>query len=297
VRVDHDQPGAGLHLSDDEFWHGLRAMSSLRFGAARQDLLGELMRAATPRAPRQSQAGRTRLLAFVETMRLRGARARSAPWPGKLGVTLAFAAAAATAAAMLGGLRVGEPARLLAGDATSLGWRVENGTASARGYVSVPLAAPSARLVFDDGGDVGLAPGSRGRIAETTTASAKVVLEDGRARVHVPSTEPPRWLVDAGPFAARANGADMVVAWSADAETLDLWVGSGRVEVTGPMVGEGLRLSAGQHVRARVRDGAVRIDRQPESAEAMPAPCVSKASFPLSAAPSPDPGSDPCAAR
>jgi transmembrane sensor len=229
--------------------------------AGRPVMLGALMRAATPTASLPQQEGRTRLIASVEKMR-RPCRAKSA-W--------AFAATAAAAALLVVCAREGS-------DGTPIEWYVENGTASARGYVSVPLTAPTARLVFGDGSDVALAPGSRGRVSGTTSAGATVVLEHGSAGLHVQNSEHARWLVDAGPFALRVNATDLLVAWSADSETLDVWMRSGHVEVTGPVLVDAVSLSAGQHVRARLRDGTLQID-----GEGLP--------------PSRDLGSEPCAVR
>jgi ferric-dicitrate binding protein FerR (iron transport regulator) len=254
-------------------------------------MLGELMRAATPYASPQQQAGRTRLIACVEKM---GTPSRAKP-------ALACAFAAANAAAVL----VVPRARERAGDGTPIAWHVENSTAGARGYVSVPLTAPTARLVFGDGSDVALAPGSRGRVAGTTSVGARVVLEQGRARVHVQHREHALWLIDAGPFALRVNGTELLVAWSADAETLDVWMRSGRVEVTGPVLVDALSLSAGQHVRARLRDGTLQIDGEAKPPEPSvlvlpgvgPDAASENDSFLLSLSPSRDLGSEPCAVR
>jgi len=213
------------------------------------------MREATPPASLQQHLeGRARLIASVEKMR-RPSRARPAM------AAFAFAAAVAAAVLLVVRFRSGR-------EGTPLAWHVENGAASAQGYVSIPPTAPSARLVFDDGSDVTLAPGSRGRVAATTSVGAEVVLEQGRARVHVQHRERTRWLVDAGPFAVRVTGTEFLVAWAADAETLDVWMRSGRVEVTGPVLGDALSLSTGQHLRARLHDGTVQIDSEAEPPEA-----------------------------
>jgi hypothetical protein len=217
--------------------------------------MGELMRDATPPASLQQHLeGRARLIASVEKMR-KPARVRPAL------VAFAFAAAVAASVLVLTRVRSGR-------EGTPLAWHVENGAASTQGYVSIPPTAPSARLVFDDGSDVALAPGSRGRVAATTPVGAEVVLEQGRARVHVQHRDHTRWLVDAGPFAVRVTGTEFLVAWAADAETLDVWMRSGRVEVTGPVLGDALSLSTGQHLRARLHDGTVQIDGAPEPPEA-----------------------------
>ena len=225
-------------------------MNDTRSGAARRmNTIGERMREATPPASLQQHLeGRARLIASVEKMR-RPSRAKPAL------VALSFAAAIAATVLLVLRMRPGAPA---------IAWHVENGAASAQGYVSIPPTAPSARLVFDDGSDVALAPGSRGRVASTTPVGAEVVLEQGRARVHVQHRDQTKWLVDAGPFAVKVTGTEFFVAWAADAETLDVWMKSGRVEVSGPVIGDTLTLGTGQHLRARLRESTVQIDGETE---------------------------------
>ncbi|HEY1691828.1 MAG TPA: FecR domain-containing protein [Polyangiaceae bacterium] len=232
-------------------------MSEGRPGAARRlERLGERMREATPPATLQEHLeGRARLIAAVEEMRRPSARLARLARPAALGLSFAVAAAAA----VLLFLRV----RATPAPAAAIAWHVENGAPSTQGYVSVPPTASSARLVFDDGSDVTMAPGSRGRVAATTPVGAELVLEQGRARVHVQHRDRTKWLVDAGPFAVKVTGTEFFVAWAADAETLDVWMTSGKVEVTGPVLGDALSLATGQHLRARLKDGAVQIDAAP----------------------------------
>jgi ferric-dicitrate binding protein FerR (iron transport regulator) len=226
-------------------------MNHTRSSAARRmDKLGERMRAVTPPASLQQHLeGRARLIASVEKMR-RPSRAV----PGRAVLALSFAASIAAAVFFVLRVRTGGP---------GIAWHVENGAASA-GYVSIPPTAPSARLVFDDGSDVALAPGSRGRVASTTPVGAEVVLEQGRARVRVKHHDKTKWLVDAGPFAVKVTGTEFFVAWSAEAETLDVWMKSGRVEVSGPVIGETLTLGTGQHLRARLHESTVQLDGESE---------------------------------
>jgi ferric-dicitrate binding protein FerR (iron transport regulator) len=237
-------------------------MSKERSGAAQHlDEVGKLMREATPPASLQQHLeGRARLIASVERMR-RPSRARPVL------VAFSFAAAAVVLAFFV--------FRMRSGATPPLAWHVEDGAVGAQGYVSIPPTAPSARLVFDDGSDVALAPGSRGRVAATTAAGAEVVLEQGRARVRVQHHDRTRWMVDAGPFAVRVTGTEFVVAWAADAEMLDVWMKQGRVEVAGPVLGEALVLSAGQHLRARLKDSTVQIDADPEPVDAVNPPPAS----------------------
>lgn len=213
--------------------------------------VGLLLRAIPPPSLQRHLDGRARLIASVEAFgkpsRLRPALAG-----------LAFAAAITAAVVLFDRLRVG-PA--------PLAWHVENESVGGQGYVSIPATAPSAHLVFDDGSRVALAPGLRGRVASTTASGAEVVLEQGRARVQVRHRKDSRWLVDAGPFAMQVTGTEFTVAWEVEAETVDVWMGTGHVEVTGPMLSDALGLSAGQHLQARLHDATVQIDTASEPAE------------------------------
>jgi hypothetical protein len=227
-------------------------------GARMGERMGALMRAATPVPSLQRHLeGRARLIAAVDKMR-KPTTSWGSSRGGRSAVLLACAAAAT--GAVLFFVRGHAPA--------PIAWHVENGPggngpASAPSYVSIPPTAPTARLVFDDGSNVALLPGSRGRVATTTPVGAEVVLEQGQANVHVAHRDRTSWLVDAGPFAVRVTGTDFVVAWAADAETLDVWMKSGRVVVNGPVLGDAQPLSTGQHLRARLREGAVQIDSAP----------------------------------
>jgi len=228
-------------------------MRSGRSNATRPlDGMGALMHAGTPPASLQKHLeGRARLISRVEKMR-RPSRARPA--------LVAFSFAAAMAAAVFFVVRTRSAGPPIA-------WHVENGAASAQGYVSIAPTAPSARVVFDDGSDVALSPGSRGRVASTSPKGAEVVLEQGRARVHVQHREGTRWMVDAGPFAVKVTGTEFLVAWAADAETLDVWMKNGHVEIDGPVLGSTMGLGAGQHLRAKLKDKTVTIDAELETAE------------------------------
>jgi hypothetical protein len=234
-------------------------MSDPRSSAARQfDRFGMLMHAAMP-APslQQHLEGRARLIAAVDKMRKPRAGAR------RTRALVGLALAGAAAASVLSFVRAHAPA--------PIAWHIENSPVGAQNYVSIPSTAPSARLVFDDGSKVVLDPGSRGRVAATTPVGAEVVLEQGQAHVNVVHRDRTSWLVDAGPFSVRVTGTDFMVAWAADAETLDVWMSSGRVIVKGPVLGDAQPLSAGQHLRARLREATVQIDSAPAPSGALTA--------------------------
>jgi len=225
-------------------------MSNVTTGISER--LGELLRGATPLHSRQEHLeGRARLIASVE--RMRGSRGRQAL------VGLGVVAAAAAAAIVF--FRPPQP--------KPLSWHVEEATVEAQGYVSVPMTSQDARLVFDDGSEVSLAPGSRGRVEATSPTGAEVVLEQGRAQVHVRHRDRTAWTIDAGPYAVRVTGTEFLVSWAADVETLDVWMRSGRVVVNGPALGDDLTLSAGKHLTAKVRDRTSRIDAAPEPSGAV----------------------------
>jgi hypothetical protein len=237
------------------------------------------MRQATPpESLQKSLEGRARLIASVEKMR-RPSLARPA--------VMGFVFAAAVAAIALFVVRHRSPA--------AIAWHVENGQVGEQGYVAIADTAPSARLVFDDGSDVTLTPGSRGRVAATTPVGAEVVLEQGRARVHVQHRDKTQWTVDAGPFAVRVTGTEFTLAWAADAGTLDVWMRSGRTVITGPGISESVALSGGQHISARLHEGTVQIDSAsepdgPAATVAPPTPGVDTLQIPpadVSAAPVP----------
>jgi ferric-dicitrate binding protein FerR (iron transport regulator) len=252
-------------------------MSDDRTAAKRLERVGELMRqAAPPESLQKSLEGRARLIASVEKMR-RPSRAR----PAAMGLVLAAAVAAVVA---LFAVRHRSPA--------ALAWHVEDGQVGEQGYVAIAATAPSARLVFDDGSAVTLAPGSRARVAATTPVGAEVALEQGQARVHVQHRDRTQWTVDAGPFAVRVTGTEFLLAWSADAGTLDVWMRSGRTSVTGPGISESVALSGGQHLAARLREGTVQIDSASEpdgpvtvAPAAAPAPGVDTLPVPPADAP------------
>jgi ferric-dicitrate binding protein FerR (iron transport regulator) len=232
------------------------------------DRLGELMQlAARPHTLQQHLEGRVRLVGSVE--RMRGSRGRRVE--RYIARPLAVAAlGVAVAAVAIVVVFVRRP------PAKPVGWHVENATVEAQGYFSVPtaisIASPassSARLVFDDGSDVSLGLGSRGRVAGTSPTGAEVVLEQGSAQVRVQHRDRASWTIDAGPYAVHVTGTEFLVSWAAEVETLDVWMRSGRVVVTGPALGDELTLSAGKHLTAKLRDRSSRIDGSPEPAGAL----------------------------
>ena len=224
--------------------------------------IGSLLVGATPSASLQEHLeGRARLIAAIDGLR-KQSRARFALF------ALAFVGAIGTGALALA---------VRSHPRAPIAWKVESGDVGAQASGGVSAAGVSARLVFDDGSDITLAPGSRGRVAGTTPVGAEVVLEQGHARVRVKHRDRTQWMLDAGPFALRVKGTEFSVAWKAESETFDVWMHTGQVVVTGPLLGDALALSAEQHVRVRLRDGIVQLDRATEPSSAVVAPEVPEA--------------------
>ncbi len=212
--------------------------------------LGALLRQSAPTHSLQHRLeGRARLIASIERMRR--------TWRRTTSVALGFAAVLAAGLVVVSQRHVALP----------VGWHVEDAVVGAQGYVSVPATGPRARLVFDDGSDISLGPGSRGRVEATTPTGVHVVLEQGRARVHVQHRDRTSWTIDAGPYAIHVTGTEFAAGWAADSETFDVWMRSGRVVITGPDLGDELTLSTGQHLQAKLRDRTSSIDASPEPAD------------------------------
>jgi hypothetical protein len=141
-------------------------------------------------------------------------------------------------------------------------FEVAYGSVSSGGYIS-PTAPEGARVRFADGSEVVLESGARTKVAEVFPNGARVLLEEGKARMHVVPRREARWLVDAGPYTIQVTGTVFDVSWAGPEETLDLWLREGSVVVTGPLTTQGFVVRAGQHLIARVRENLLLLDGQP----------------------------------
>jgi hypothetical protein len=100
-------------------------------------------------------------------------------------------------------------------------------------YVSAPAGKPL-DIHFSEGSAVTLSPKSRGRVANTTSHGATVVLEDGRARADIVHRKGTEWQVLAGPYVVGVTGTSFDVAFNVKTQTFELDMHSGSVKVTGP---------------------------------------------------------------
>jgi ferric-dicitrate binding protein FerR (iron transport regulator) len=191
--------------------------------------LFEAVRGATTGevSERLSRAGRRRLLLGVG--RERG-RAR---FVGLAGAGMVAAGAAAA--------QVGHRGPAPAGT---------NGVgAPQNGYVSGASHDASPTVRFAGGSRVEFAAGSWGRVGASSAASARVVLEGGRASIRGDARPQEGLVVEAGPYALRGEGAAFDVSWSGS--VFEVRVASGAVVLRGPASIEGLTLHEAESFVAR----------------------------------------------
>lgn len=161
-------------------------------------------------------------------------------------------------------------------DHATLSFQVRNGAVSQGGYVSASTLQ-STEMQFSDGSNIVLEPGSRSRVSELDAQGGRVLLETGRARVHVQHRPRARWSVEAGPYTVRVLGTMFDLGWSGSDEILDLNLRKGSVLVKGPLAEKGLVMQAGQRLVARVKEGKIFLGAEPEQAAtpgALPGPAA-----------------------
>jgi hypothetical protein len=194
-------------------------------------------------------AGLLRFEAAVAERRIE----RRRPGRGTWGMKAAALLAAAAMAALVLFVKTRSPAQA---------FEVINGTVSSSGYIR-PTAPDGARVRFTDGTQVVLESTARTRVAEVYPHGARILLEEGKARMNVKPLREAKWLVEAGPYTILVTGTVLDVAWLGQEESLDLWLREGSVLVTGPLTTQGFVVRAGQRLVARVRENLLLLDGQP----------------------------------
>ena len=100
-------------------------------------------------------------------------------------------------------------------------------------------------LQFSDGTRLDLMAGARGRVASVDAQGARVMLDEGEARVRVAPRPGTRWLFDAGPFGVHVQGTEFALAWRGDEGRLDLRLHAGAISVNGPLFDQAMVLRQG----------------------------------------------------
>ncbi len=165
---------------------------------------------------------------------------------GRLGPRLSVVLAAAAvlvAASLLFWLPLGEARSLtmfVRGveiiEPTAEWWSVERGQ-------SVPVS-------FSDGSLVNLVSGTRARVTRVSAVGAEVIVESGKAEVHVVPRKNASWKFNLGPYVVNVLGTHFDVAWQPETDTFELTLYKGRVQISGCIFGDGRPVVAGERVRA-----------------------------------------------
>ncbi|HLK91298.1 MAG TPA: FecR domain-containing protein [Polyangia bacterium] len=148
-----------------------------------------------------------------------------------------------------------------------LTFEVINGTVGAAGEI---LPGVGTRIRFSDGSEIALDRDARAQVSDVTRVGARIALSNGRAHtffVHKPGA---RWQVAAGPYVVQVTGTVFDVQWSADSEAFDVWLDKGSVRVSGPLIGDGIAMTHGQHLRTRMKDNKILLDDQRADAPEAP---------------------------
>ena len=149
-------------------------------------------------------------------------------------------------------------AYLMQGRLTRLTYQVANGVVETDG--AIRQTRPGTVVVFSEGSQIALQAGTQARVASTTSAGGRVVLEDGRLDLDIVHRSNGRWSVEAGPYTIRVTGTAFDVRWSAASDRLDCQMKRGSVVVSGPLFPTGVTLTAGMRLEASPRTGQHQID-------------------------------------
>jgi len=153
------------------------------------------------------------------------------------------------------------------------------GTHSDGPYISASAGTPVV-VAFSDGSSFEADPGSHLRVDEARVAGARVLVERGRASVHVRHRLGSAWNFVAGPFDVRVTGTRFELAWDPAAEAVDLKLTEGSVEVKSPFAEAPIVVKAGQRFRADLTSRSMTvIDAPSASAAAAVAPPVPTAAL------------------
>jgi hypothetical protein len=140
--------------------------------------------------------------------------------------------------------------------------RIEGGRLLEGGYLSASGTA-GIGLYFDEGSQFLLSPGTRGRLREVNGDGARLAIEHGSASLRITESREHRWSVESGPFLVTVKGTDFSVSWDPASERFEVRLRRGRVEVYGPVVGEGLALRPGQRLIVNLPKAETVITEEP----------------------------------
>jgi len=185
-------------------------------------------------------------------------------------MSLAGALAGAVAIVAVGVVRSDRARLLEPAPPGALAYRIEGGNLVEGGYLRESGRA-GIKLLFNEGTEFLLMPGTRSRLRAVDASGARIAIEQGTASFQV--TPAPgkdrRWQVDVGPFLVTVKGTVFTVSWDAATETFELKLRHGRVAVSGPVNGKTtggeIEVQAGQRLRVDLPRGETVISEQDPS--------------------------------
>jgi hypothetical protein len=113
---------------------------------------------------------------------------------------------------------------------------------------------------FSDGSELSLAPGAETRIAALDSHGGRVSLDEGSAKVKIAKLPSAAWTLGAGPYSVHVTGTAFSLSWSKREQAFEIAMQSGSVVVTGPLIGSGIALHAGQRLRSAVAGGRLVVE-------------------------------------
>jgi len=191
--------------------------------------------------------------------------------------SLAGAVTAALAVAGAGLVHVGRLRSPAA--APALTYTIQGGSLIDGGYLRESGHA-GVKLVFAEGTEFRLMPGTRSRLRAVDASGARIAIEQGTAAFQVTPSTDHRWHVDVGPFLVTVKGTAFTVSWDAATERFELSLRRGRVTVSGPVSGGEIALRAGQRLRVDLPRGETLIRDGDTEGEPGPEPSPGVAAAP-----------------
>lgn len=187
-----------------------------------------------------------------------------APPRSRVPLRASLAVAAAVAAVLLVRFFEGPPALVM---------RVEHASFDgASGRVAPTEPGQPARLHFSDGSDIELAQQGQIEVVKLNGHGARLALKSGKLHARIAPKRRASWDFDSGPFRVHVVGTRFTLQWDEKAAALSLVMRSGRVTVSGPLVGNVLPVEAGQSLTVKLNEGQVRLRGADEAAPPNPHP-------------------------
>jgi TolA-binding protein len=126
-------------------------------------------------------------------------------------------------------------------------------------------ATPGTKLRFSDGSEVALEKDASARVASLEARGGRVLLQRGSLRARINPVTRARWTIVAGPYSVHVTGTEFSVRWSESDQVFDLGLHKGSVVVEGPLAGEGIVVSPGRRLVARLKEARLVLGRVDEA--------------------------------